>query len=181
MSVPAIIDTNGFAFMEKVWDLHLQSKTPYAIARELGVKQVEVKFAIEQMQLIVRDDMEARDSAKDFLNDMVQRYQYLMAEAERNLKMLHQLDFDEKVSAQINATLKNIADWDAKRVDYLQKAGLYDTGGLGDELAEREEREQQILQILRNDLCPVCTAGIRDKLTKLTGVVEGEVVAEHVV
>jgi hypothetical protein len=132
------------------------------------------------MQLIIRDDMDARDAAKDHLNDMVQRYQMLMDEAQQNLEELKGLNYDEKVSAQINATLKNIADFDAKRVDYLQKAGLFDTGSLGDELAEREEREQQILQILRSDLCPTCTAVVRDKLTKLTGVVEGEVVAEHI-
>lgn len=180
MSLPAIIDTEGFAFMEKVWNLHMKSKSPYVIARTLGCKVVDAKFAIEQMQLIVRDDMEARDSAKDFLNDMVQRYQVLMDEAQQNLEDLQALSFDAKVSAQINATLKNIADFDAKRVDYLQKAGLYDTGGLGDELAEREEREQQIIEILRNDLCPTCAAVVRDKLTKLTGTVEGEVVAEHV-
>lgn len=133
------------------------------------------------MQEIVRDDLEARDAAKDHLNDMVARYQYLMDEAQKNLDDLKALAFDEKVSAQINATLKNIADWDAKRVDYLQKAGLYDQGGLGDELAEREEREQQILQILRNDLCPDCARVVRDKLTRLTGKVEGEVIdVEHV-
>lgn len=180
MSLPAVVDSDGFAFMEEVWSLHLKNKTPYQIARALSCKVVDAKRAVETMQEIVRDDLEARDAAKDQLNDMVARYQYLMAEAERNLEMLHSLEFDEKVSAQINATLKNIADWDAKRVDALQKAGLYDTGGLGDELAEREEREQQILQILRSDLCPTCTAVVRDKLTRLTGVVEGEVVVEHV-
>lgn len=180
MSTPAVIDSDGFAFMEKVWDLHLQSKSPYMIARTLGVKQVDVKFAIEQMQLIIRDDIESRDAAKDHLNDMVQRYQMLMDEAQKNLEDLKALSFDEKVSGQINATLKNIADFDKTRVDFLQKAGLYDNGDLGDELAEREEREQQILQILRTDLCPACAAVVRDKLTKLTGVVEGEVVAEHV-
>lgn len=180
MSVPAVVDSDGFAFMEQVWDLHLKNKTPYTIARTLGCKVVDAKFAIEQMQLIIRDDMDARDAAKDHLNDMVQRYQMLMDEAQQNLEELKGLNYDEKVSAQINATLKNIADFDAKRVDYLQKAGLFDTGSLGDELAEREEREQQILQILRSDLCPTCTAVVRDKLTKLTGVVEGEVVAEHI-
>ena len=180
MTSLAIIDTEGFEFMSEVWKLHLKNKSPYAIAQKLHCKVVEANRAIEQMQAIIRDDLESRDAARDFLNDMVVRYQSLMDEAQQNLEDLQALAFDEKVSAQINATLKNIADFDAKRVDALQKAGLYDNGGLGDELAEREEREQQILQILRNDLCPSCTAVIRDKLTKLTGIVEGEVVAEHI-
>lgn len=180
MSALAVIDSDGFAFMAKVWDLHLKNKSPHAIAMALSCKVVDAKRAIEEMQAVVRDDMESRDAARDQLNDMVQRYQYLMDEAQTNLEDLQGLSFDEKVSAQINATLKNIADFDAKRVDALQKAGLYDTGGLGDELAEREEREQQILQILRHDLCPNCTTVVRDKLTRLTGVVQGEVVAEHI-
>jgi len=181
LSTLAVVDSDGFAFMAEVWDLHLKNKSPRAIAGALGCKMVDASRAIEQMQAIVRDDLESRDAAKDYLNDMVKRYEFLMAEAQSNLEDLQALTFDEKVSAQINATLKNIADFDAKRVDALQKAGLYDQGGLGDELAEREEREQQIIQILRNDLCPMCAAVVRDKLTKLTGIVEGEVVAEHVV
>jgi hypothetical protein len=180
MSLPAVVDSDGFAFMMEVWDLHMQSKSPYAIAQKIHCKVVDAKRAIEQMQEIIRNDMESRDAARDSLNDMVQRYTRLMDEAEQNLAELKLLEYNSNVSAQINATLKNIADFDAKRVDALQKAGLYDTGGLGDELAEREEREQQILQILRSDLCPTCTAVVRDKLTRLTGVVEGEVVAEHI-
>lgn len=180
MTTPAIIDSDGLAFMSQVWTLHLKNKSPHAIAMALSCRVVDAKRAIEEMQGVVRDDMESRDAARDQLNDMVQRYQYLMDESQNNLEELQSMVFNEKVSAQINATLKNIADFDAKRVDYLQKAGLYDTGGLGDELAEREEREQQIIQILRHDLCPNCTTVVRDKLTRLTGVVQGEVVAEHV-
>lgn len=181
MSTLAVVDSDGFAFVQEVWALHLKNKSPYVIARTLSCKVVDAKRAIETMQSILQDDAESRDVAKDYLHDMIERYTMLMDEAQQNLDDLKALSFDEKVSSQINATLKNIADFDKTRVDLLQKAGLYDTGGLGDELAEREEREQQILQILRNDLCPACAAVVRDKLTKLTGVVEGEVVAEQIV
>lgn len=179
VSLPAIIDTDGFAFMEQVWDLHLKNKSEYAIARALGCKVVEARNAIEQWNEIIRDDMESRDAARDHLNAMVKRYEYLMSEAQQNLEDLRDLAYDEKVSAQINATLKNIADFDAKRVDALQKAGLLDAHNLGDELAEREQREAMLLNILRNDLCDDCKEVVRDKLTQLTGVVEGTVLSEQ--
>lgn len=176
MSELAIIDSDAFKFMEDVAKLHLRNRTPYQIAREMGCKVVEAKAAIAQWEMVVRNDMDAKDAAKDHLNAMVKRYELLMREAQDNLDNLKDMAFDEKVSAQINATLKSIADFDAKRVDLLQKAGLLDAHDLGDELAEREDREAKILNILRNDLCDNCKHHVRDKLSALSGVVEGEVV-----
>lgn len=179
MNELAIIDSDAFKFMESVAELHLKNRSPYQIARELGIKVVEAKAAIAQWEEIVRNDMDSRDAARDHLNAMVKRYELLMHEAQDNLDNLKAMVFDEKVSAQINSTLKNIADFDAKRVDLLQKAGLLDAHDLGDELAEREEREAMIIEILRNDLCKSCQNHVKDKLTVLSGVVEGTVVDDN--
>jgi len=181
LSELAIVDSEAFKFIEDVAELHLKNKSPYQIARELGCKVVDARAAIAQWQEIVRSDMDSRDAARDHLNDMVQRYELLMAEARSNLDNLNDLSFDEKVSAQINATLKNIAEFDKTRVDLLQKAGILDNNDLGDELAEREEREQIIISILQNDLCPDCKQVVRDKLTVLTGQVQGTVVQSEVI
>lgn len=179
MSELAIVDADAFSHIEKVADLYVKGVTsPYTIARRLGIKAVEAKAAIEQWHEIIQNDAEARDVARDHLNAMVKRYDKLLQEANENLDRLNSLEFDEKISAQINATLKNIADFDAKRVDLLQKAGLLDAHELGDELAEREQREAMLLNILRNDLCDHCKVTVRDRLTALTGVVEGTVVDE---
>ncbi len=176
-TLPAIIDTEAFAKIEDVAKLMAEGKTsPLAIARTLGIKVVDAKAAMEQWHELLRQDDESRDAAREALNLMLQRYDKLLVEANANLKNLQSLEFGEKVSAQIVATIKVIGDLDAKRVDTLQKAGLLDAHDLGDDLAEREEREQMLLNILRNDLCDACKITVRDKLTIMTGSVEGTVV-----
>lgn len=176
MSTLIPIDDASNEIRAQVISLTMQGKTPRAIAGRLGIKVVEAQNYWKEYQILVRQDHESTDIAKEYLDRMVKHYDDLISRSYDNLEELHVLDFDEKVSAQINATLKNIADYEARRLDTLHKAGLLDDGALGDELAKREEREHQILEILRKDLCPACQAAVRDKLTKLTGVIEGTVV-----
>lgn len=181
----SVIESDAFESMEKVAKLHLEGHSPYAIARRLSIKVVEAKASIEQWQEIVANDMDSRDAARDHLNDMVKRYDTLLVELNANLDNLKTLEYDEKVSAQINTTIKSIADVDAKRVDLLQKAGLYDAGSLGDEIAVREQREALILSVLRNDLCPDCRKATMLKVKYLmenpdaTSVVEGVVLSDE--
>ena len=183
MSLPAVIDTDAFEHITAVADLYVKGVTsPYTIARRLGIKAVEARAAIEQWHEIINSDAESRDMARDHLNAMVHRYDTLIAEANDNLDNLKSMTFDEKVSAQILSTMKLIGDLDKVRVDLLQKAGLLDNTDLGDELAEREEREAMILDILKNDLCSDCRHTVRDKISKLSGQVHGvEVVDAEVV
>jgi len=182
MSLPAIIDTDAFDQIKQVADLYAKGTTsPYAIARRLNIKVIEARQAIDTWHEIIQHDADSKDLARDALHVMLDRYDRLLVEAHENLSNLKDMAFDEKVSAQINATLKNIADWDAKRVSMLREAGLLDAHDLGDELAEREEREAMILGILKEDLCDSCRANTRHKLSILTGVIQGDVVEGEVI
>lgn len=177
MSELAIIDSDAFEHIKKVADIYVKGTTsPYTIAKQLGIKVVDAKHAIEQWHEIINHDAESRDMARDHLNMMIHRYDTLIEESNANLDDLKQMIFNEKVSAQINATLKNIADFDKTRVDLLQKAGILDNHDLGDELAEREQREAMLIGILQNDLCDECKITVRDRLTVLTGQVQGTVI-----
>lgn len=173
----AIIDSEAFDRIKAVADLYVKGTTsPYTIAKKLSIKVIDARHAIEQWHEIINNDAESRDMARDYLNMMIHRYDTLIEQANENLDELKQLSFDEKVSAQINTTLKNIGDFDKVRVDLLQKAGMLDNHSLGDELAEREQREQMLLNILRNDLCDSCKMVVRDRISALTGTVEGTVI-----
>lgn len=176
MSDLVLVDEGINENRNNVADLMLQGHSEYAVARRLSMKVVEVKNYWNQWKDLVAADDDGRDIAKDHLNRMVKHYDELIKKSHENLEDLKGLVYDEKVSAQVNATLKNIADYEAKRVDALQKAGLLDAGELGDELAERERREELILSILRNDLCDQCKVHVRDRISALTQVVEGTVV-----
>jgi hypothetical protein len=173
----AIIESDAFEHIKLVADQYVKGVTsPYTIARRLNMKVTEVRTALEQWQTIITADAESKDLARDALHTMLERYDRLLVEANENLDNLKSLEYDEKISAQINATLKNIADFDAKRVALLREAGLLDAADLGDELAEREQREAMILDILKNDLCRDCQIKVRDKVSAMTGVVQGTVV-----
>lgn len=177
MSELAIIDSDAFEHIKRVADLYVKGTTsPYTIAKELGIKVVDARHAIDQWHEIINNDAESRDMARDYLNMMIHRYDSLIEDSYKNLDELKLMIFNEKVSAQINATLKNIADFDKTRVDLLQKAGILDNTDLGDELAAREEREAMILGILQHDLCDDCKITVRDKLSILTGHVQGTVI-----
>ena len=84
----AVIEGDAFERMDKVANLHLQGKSPYIIAKQLGITRVEAIKAVEQWQEIVRSDMESRDAARDHLNDMVKRYDTLIVKLNENLDEL---------------------------------------------------------------------------------------------
>jgi uncharacterized protein YpbB len=175
-----IVTSDAWEQVEKVAELHVQGISPYTIARRLHIKVIEAKAAIETWQEVINNDIDSRDAARDYLNKLVAHFDKLIEKSYENLNNLEHMDFDEKVSAQINATLKNIADYESKRVDLLQKAGLLDGADLGDEIANLEEQRDMIMHILRNELCSVCRDHVKDKVKAVVqkqnpGIVVGEV------
>lgn len=174
--------------MDEVATRILKGKTEYAIARELKITRVEVIKYRDLWRDRLQADAESTDMARDHLNQMVEHYSRLINESYKVLDDLNAMGFDEKVAAQKNTTLKNISEYEDKRVKALREAGLLD-GQMGDQMAEMEEKQALILDILRNDLCPACQANTRIKLSRVTGkaepkveyeqdIVEGEVVDE---
>ena len=179
MTELVLADGDRFEQMERVASLRLTGKSDTAVAKELGLqRKVVIELFAEYRESLSRDGL-ARDLARDHLNQMVVHYDKLIEESYKLLSSLKSMAFDEKVSAQINATLKNISDYESRRVDALQKAGLLDASDLGDELAEMEEKQQILINILRNDLCVNCRPNVMNKLRRVTGQVE-EIKVEQV-
>lgn len=176
MSELILMDEASNESRESVAKLIMEGKTPRAVAMKLGMKIVQVNNYWNEYQTVLKTNASNRDLAEEYLHRMTAHYDRLISESYANLEKLETLGFDEKVSAQFNATLKNISEYERQRVDVLQKAGLLDASDLGDELAEREAREEMILGILRNDLCDDCKVKVRDKITQLTKTVQGTVV-----
>ena len=168
----SVYEGEAFAEMEKVAKQMLKGHTEYKVARDLGMKVVEVRALWSAYKERLDNDSMATDAAREHLNLMVKQFDDLLVELNDNLANLKTLAYDEKISAQIVSTTRTIGDLQAKRVDLLQKAGLLDAHDLGDELAERERQEEVIVDILRNELCPDCQAKIANKLQKVTGEVE---------
>ena len=172
MSELSLVDSDPFKKMEEVATAMMKGHSEFKVGRDLGLRVVEVKALWAEFKERLNHDSFASDAARDHLNLMVKQYDELIQKSHENLENLEFLEYNEKISAQINATLKNIGDLQAKRVDLLQKAGLMDAHDLGDELAERERREEAIIAILREDLCPECRMVVAQKLQALTNQVE---------
>jgi hypothetical protein len=133
----SIVDSDAWDNIEKVAELVTKGLTPYQIARRLNIKVIEAKSAISQWHEMLARDMDAKDAARDYLNQMVAHYDFLIAASRENLEKLEGLVYDEKISGQVNATIKTIGDLEKTRAAALKEAGLLDVGELGDELAER--------------------------------------------
>lgn len=179
MTQLALVDGDAFARIDEIAKYKMQGMTDAAVAKKMGLKRVQVLEGYNQWKDMLLADGMARDFARDHLNIMVKHYDRIISKSYQILDDLDDRIFDEKVAAQKNATLKNIADYEARRVDALQKAGLLDAQDMGDALAEREEREAMIIDILKNYLCDDCKKVVAHQLGQLTNKVEATVVYDE--
>lgn len=140
------------------------NKQPGTIAKELGLKRVEVMDLIEATKEIWRNDPDVRERAKEVLQEVESGLDLVI---DRSWETVEQADntADLKTKATV---LKNIADVQFKRVEMHQKAGLYDDAALGDELAEQEEKWETmktiLLEVTAN--CEHCAFEVRRRLSR---------------
>lgn len=165
-------ESERFESMEKVAELTMKGHSATAISKSLGIPRKEVVLLQDDYRTALSNDAEARDMARDHLNMMVKHYDKLIRKLYELVDEIDSLDFGHQVAAQKNAAVRSIADLEAKRLDALQKAGLLDSAELGDELAEMEEKQEILIDILRNDLCGECKMRVAHKLSRVTGKTE---------
>ncbi len=168
------VESARFESMERVAVLTMQGHTATAISKSLNIPRKEVMLLQEDYRTALANDSEARDMARDHLNMMVKHFDSLIKKFYELVDEIDTLEFGHQVAAQKNATLRSIADLEAKRLDALQKAGLLESAELGDELAEAEEKQQIIIDIIQNQVCPQCRIAIASDIAKLTGRVPTE-------
>lgn len=172
MSLPVPIDSERFKTMEEVADLTMEGLSATEIARKTGIRRKDVLELQADYRTALANDGQARDLARDHLNQMVKHYDRLIKRFYDLIGEIDSLSFSHHVAGQKNAALKAIAELEAKRLDALQKAGLLESGELGDELADMEEKQAILIDILRNDLCTECKGKIAYKLAQVSGQAE---------
>jgi hypothetical protein len=140
------------------------NKQPGTIAKDLGLKRVEVLDLIEESKQIWRNDDLVKERAREALHEVDEALSLVIS---RSWETVEQADnaSDLKTKATL---LKNIADVQMKQVEMLQKAGLYDDAALGDEIAEMEEKWEIIKKILLEVTaeCPHCSFEVRRRIGK---------------
>lgn len=175
------VESDRFEQMEKVAEFTMKGDSVASISKQLGIPRTEVKMLQEDYRTALSQDGAARDMAHDHLNQMGKHYDSLIKDFYELIGEIDTLSFNHQVAAQKNAALKAIAELEAKRLDAYQKAGLLDSAELGDELAEMEEKQQILIDILRNDLCEECQFKVATKLSRVTGKTEDIVYDAEVV
>lgn len=157
--------------INKVAQMYIKGTTnPTTIAKELGVKRAEALDLISEWREIARGSDDIKEQAAEALQVGIQHYSMIVA---RFWETVEQADtaFDYKTK---NAVLKNIADVEAKKIDMLQKAGLYDDAAIGDELADMEAKQAILINILKEVTsdCDHCKYEVARRLSKVTGKAE---------
>lgn len=162
--------------LDQVSQRYLKGTNPTAIGKELGLKRVEVLDLIEDYKSIARNDEQIKDRAREALHGADAHLNMIIARSWETVEQADRAD-DLRTKATV---LKNIADVEGKRVDMLQKAGLYDDAALGDELAAMEEKQQILMDILREVTagCDHCRFEVARRLGRVSGKVEDIVVKE---
>lgn len=127
----------------KVVELYLKgSIDPGKIAKQLQMTRAQVLDYIDEYKEIARNDDEVKACAREALYSADSHISMLIEESWNIIRT----EPDNKVR---NVAIKNAADFEVKRVEMLQKAGLYDDAAIGDELAEMEEKAEAIKELLK--------------------------------
>lgn len=177
-----IYDTARIDNMARVAELMLQGKPTATVMRETGLQRKVVNQLWTDWKATAAATSAMQDRASDALNAMDAHYTLLINKA---WEAIEQVDDDLEINgtnpqriAQKLGAIRTVADLEAKRVDALQKSGLLDASEMGDQMAEIEDKQKILTDILRNDLCHDCKMLVKDKLTALSGKVEVVVIHE---
>jgi cytochrome c556 len=166
--------------INKVAQMYIKGTTnPTSIAKELGIRRAEALDLIQEWREIARGNDDIKEQAAEALQAGIQHYSMIV---ERFWETVEQADAGNDYKTK-NAVLKNIADVEAKKIDMLQKAGLYDDAAIGDELAEMEEKQAILISILKDVTaeCEHCKYEVARRLSKVTGKAEPVQVAGEVI
>jgi hypothetical protein len=179
MTELVLADAPHFQDMERVATLRMQGNTPTVIAKATGIQRKRVIELLEEFNQTVTASKAGADRALEALNNMDMHYDDLIKKAYQSLDEIQE-DLEnhmtpQKMQQKLNA-IKLIAELEKNRLDALQKAGLLDAADMGDQVAEMEEKQHILIEILRNDLCSECKKAVGHKLSKVTQKVEPVVV-----
>jgi hypothetical protein len=176
----------------RVLELFVQRVNPTKIARELGIRRVDVLAYIDEWRQSKVGSEVLRERAEELISSMDDHYDTLIRKAYEIIEevdMVYEDDesFDKaskkwgtmsraQMLGQKKGALDLIAKLEKDRIDMLSKFGLGEMDALGDELVKMEEEKQLILGILSEDLCSKCKPVVMAKIAHMLNGTPVEVV-----
>lgn len=173
------VETPHYDEMYKVVEMFVQNVNPTKIAKELGLRRVDVlKYIDEWKQSAAGMDV-MKDRVETLIASMDEHYSLLINKAYEIVEEVDSIDRSSEketmtrsqMLSQKKGALDLIAKLEKDRIDILQKSGLLEMDHLGDELAAMEEQKAAILSIFEEEgvLCSACKPKVLGRLSSVMG------------
>lgn len=160
--------------MNKVVGVYLTGKNPTEVSQELGMTRMRVVGFIDEWRGLIAGNEAIRSRAKEALGQADAHYSKLIGKA---YEVIDTADSRDNLSAK-TAGIKLIADMEAKRIDMLQKSGMLENDDLAEQLAETEDKQAVLEDILKEVVsdCPKCKTSVMQRLAQVAEPQEAVVV-----
>lgn len=188
-NLPTIYDTDYHEKQEKVMDLFTKSMSEAQIAKKLGMTKGEVQVYVKDWRESARGNAYLQERVSDLLNVLDEHYSKLIQEVytvvDAATNALEGADERQVASllGQKTTALSKIADLESKRIEVLARAGILEINDVGDQIIEMEQKQQQIMDILKevSSDCVNCRIKVANRIAEITGKAEPvTVVHDHV-
>jgi regulator of RNase E activity RraB len=173
---------DDFEQMQKIASEIARGENPTSIAKKFGMKRGAVVSLYDQWKQVATNDEVVRERSRAVLAEADNHYDQITKEYWNVVEEADQMGGEAGLKIK-NAALKNVADITAKRVEFLARAGLMEDATLADQIAEAEEKMEQIKTLLKEvvSLYPHTKSFILEGLGRIfnrRGHAEGVVVSE---
>lgn len=162
-----------YAEMNQVVTLFVKNKSVAEIARETGLRRVDVQNHLDEWRKTAVGSEFAKDRVEELIASMDKHYSSLISDAYSIVAEVDELRNGKsetmtrsQMLSQKRAALALVADLEKTRIDILQKSGLLEAADVGAELAEMEAQRDLILQILRDELCITCKPKVMSRFAE---------------
>ncbi len=168
--------------MNAVVELYIQNINPTKIARQLGIRRVDVLNHIDEWKATAVGSEAMKDRVDELISTMDEHYSMLIQKAYEIIEEVDDLKGSKETMtrsqmlSQKKGAIDLIAKLEKDRIDILQKSGLLDAADVGDQLVEMEDKYDRVMNLLEEHLCSACTAKI---LGPLQQEMSGNVVVVH--
>lgn len=125
---------------------YLKGSDPTKISKELSIPRQKVVSYLDEWKAMAADNAAIRARAKEALVVADTHYSRLI---EKAYEVIDEATMTANLSAKSNA-IKLVMDLESRRIDMLQKAGLLENKELAEEMVQIEERQQVLIQILKD-------------------------------
>lgn len=142
---------------------HMKGKTATEIAKELKIPRQRVVDYVREWKGLTASNEAIRSRAREALAGADAHYSKLIGKA---YEVMDEADSNSNLSAKL-ASIKQVVDIEAKRIDMLQKSGMLENKELAEEMMETQRKQDALETILKEVVadCSHCRTEVMSRLS----------------